>query len=139
RPMTRERWERLAPLVDAVLDQPVERRQAYISEISGGAAPLAAELGRFVAAYGDDTKSQRRDGSIFELAGKERAELLSNDARRSSDMDTALQASLAATYVFKREIGGGGMSRVFVAEERGVGAEGVMKGLAPANTARDRR
>jgi serine/threonine-protein kinase len=132
--MTRERWESLAPLVDAVLDQPVERRQAYISEISGGDATLAAELGRFVAAYGDDTKSQRRDGSIFELAGKERAELLSNDARRSSDMDTTLQASLAATYVFEREIGGGGMSRVFVAEERGLGRKVVIKVLPPEMT-----
>src|SRR6185503_3214279 len=72
--------------------------------------------------------------SIFELAGKERAELLSNDARRSSDMDTTLQASLAATYVFEREIGGGGMSRVFVAEERGLGRKVVIKVLPPEMT-----
>ena len=125
--MTRERWERLAPLVDAVLDQPVERRRAFIAEISGGDETLAAELSRFA-----ETKAG--DGSIFEAAGRERKELLSSDSRQSSDMHATLQTSLAASYVLEREIGGGGMSRVFVAEERGLGRRVVIKVLPPELT-----
>ena len=125
--MTREHWERLAPLVDAVLDQPVDRRRAFIAEISGGDETLAAELSRFV-------ETKEGDGSIFEAAGRERTELLSNDSRPSSDMHATLQASLAATYVLEREIGGGGMSRVFVAEERGLGRRVVIKVLPPELT-----
>src|SRR6476469_1207655 len=67
RPMTRERWERLAPLVDAVLEQPAARRRAYIAEIADGDAALANDLTRFVDAYGS-TEARQVDGSIFEAA-----------------------------------------------------------------------
>jgi serine/threonine-protein kinase len=49
-------------------------------------------------------------------------------------MRATLQASLAAAYTFEREIGGGGMSRVFVAEERGLGRRVVVKVLPPEMT-----
>ena len=43
-----------------------------------------------------------------------------------------LQASLGAAYVLERELGGGGMSRVFVAREEALGRDVVVKVLAPA-------
>ncbi|HEY6827451.1 MAG TPA: protein kinase [Gemmatimonadaceae bacterium] len=131
--MTRERWERLAPLVDAVLDQPLERRRAYIAEISGGDASLAADLARFVDAYA--AGSARPDGSIFEAAARERSALISGGFRETTnDVRATLQASLGASYVLEREIGGGGMSRVFVAEEPGLGRRVVIKVLPPELT-----
>jgi tetratricopeptide (TPR) repeat protein len=42
-----------------------------------------------------------------------------------------LQASLGSTYTLERELGGGGMSRVFLAEERALGRRVVVKVLPP--------
>ncbi len=131
--MTRERWERLAPLVDAVLDQPVERRGSYIAEISGGDAALAADLARFVDAYGT-TAIGRTAGSIFDAAVRERSALMSEGTTHSLDLRATLQRSLGATYALEREIGGGGMSHVFVAEEPGLNRRVVIKVLPPEMT-----
>ncbi len=48
----------------------------------------------------------------------------------SSDRDT-LQASLGEAYTLERELGGGGMSRVFVARDTALGRDVVVKVLAP--------
>src|SRR5215218_3446631 len=42
-----------------------------------------------------------------------------------------LQASLAGTYTLGRELGGGGMSRVFVAEDTALVRQVVVKVLSP--------
>ena len=42
-----------------------------------------------------------------------------------------LQASLGAAYTVERELGGGGMSRVFLADERRFGRKVVVKVLPP--------
>ena len=42
-----------------------------------------------------------------------------------------LRAQLEGTYRIDRELGGGGMSRVFVAEELALGRRVVMKVLSP--------
>src|ERR1051326_3017232 len=46
-----------------------------------------------------------------------------------------LRAALDATYAIEREIGGGGMSRVFLADERSLGRRVVLKVLPPELTA----
>ncbi|MBI2796532.1 MAG: serine/threonine protein kinase [Gemmatimonadetes bacterium] len=46
-----------------------------------------------------------------------------------------LQAALGDTYTLERELGGGGMSRVFLAEERALGRRVVIKVLAPEQAA----
>src|SRR5437868_5620532 len=43
-----------------------------------------------------------------------------------------LQSSLGAAYALERELGGGGMSRVFVAEDVALGRRIVVKVLAPS-------
>ncbi len=48
-----------------------------------------------------------------------------------ADLLAELQASLGATYTFDRELGGGGMARVFLAHERGLGRPVVIKILNP--------
>jgi serine/threonine-protein kinase len=49
----------------------------------------------------------------------------------SDDLRDHLQAALGAAYSLQRELGGGGMARVFVAEERALGRQVVLKVLRP--------
>ena len=51
---------------------------------------------------------------------------MSDDALRSQ-----LQTSLGASYLIERELGGGGMSRVFLAQETALGRSVVIKVLSP--------
>ncbi|MDQ2669092.1 MAG: protein kinase, partial [Gemmatimonadota bacterium] len=49
----------------------------------------------------------------------------------TTDLRDQLQASLAGTYELERELGGGGMSRVFLAHETALGRTVVVKVLLP--------
>ena len=50
---------------------------------------------------------------------------------RITDLRTQLQSSLGVTCTLERELGGGGMSRVFVAQEHALGRAVVVKVLSP--------
>jgi serine/threonine-protein kinase len=52
----------------------------------------------------------------------------------STSLREQLQATLEGSYVLERELGGGGMSRVFLAEETTLGRRVVVKVLAPELT-----
>jgi tRNA A-37 threonylcarbamoyl transferase component Bud32/tetratricopeptide (TPR) repeat protein len=52
-----------------------------------------------------------------------------------NDLQARLQAALADTYRLEKELGGGGMSRVFLAEEVGLGRKVVVKVLPPEMSA----
>src|SRR4051812_35682727 len=47
-----------------------------------------------------------------------------------SDLRAQLDSALGHTYSIERELGGGGMSRVFVADERALGRKVVVKVLS---------
>jgi serine/threonine protein kinase len=49
----------------------------------------------------------------------------------SSELREQLQVELGSAYTLERELGGGGMSRVFVAEEVALGRKVVVKVVAP--------
>jgi serine/threonine-protein kinase len=49
----------------------------------------------------------------------------------SQQIREQLQATLSATHTLERELGGGGMSRVFVAEEIRLKRQVVVKVLSP--------
>ena len=49
----------------------------------------------------------------------------------SSDIRSQLQNTLSGSYTLERELGGGGMSRVFVADETRLGRKVVVKVLSP--------
>ena len=48
-----------------------------------------------------------------------------------TDLRDRLQDALGDAYTIRREIGGGGMSRVFLAEEQALGRQVVVKTLPP--------
>jgi serine/threonine protein kinase len=48
-----------------------------------------------------------------------------------TDLRSQLQTTLGDGYTLERELGGGGMSRVFVARENALGREVVVKVLSP--------
>src|ERR671939_335544 len=48
-----------------------------------------------------------------------------------NDLREQLQLALGTSYALKRELGGGGMSRVFVATETALGRSVVLKVLPP--------
>src|SRR3954453_3350803 len=48
-----------------------------------------------------------------------------------TDLRVQLQATLGAAYAIERELGGGGMSRVFLAEDMRLGRRVVVKLLSP--------
>jgi serine/threonine-protein kinase len=125
--MTRERWARLQPLVDSVLDAPVEERRARIAEISRDDEAVAAELIRFIDA--------EEDSPVFAAAERERNALLCDRLfDLTVDLLPELQHALGSGYTIEREIGGGGMSRVFIADETGLARKVVIKVL-PAELA----
>jgi len=52
----------------------------------------------------------------------------------ATDLHSSLQQGLGSAYTLERELGGGGMSRVFLAEETALGRRVVVKVLAPELT-----
>ena len=54
-----------------------------------------------------------------------------------TDLRDRLQSALGAAYIIERELGGAGMSRVFVAEETRFHRQVVIKLLAPELAALD--
>src|SRR5215831_7926461 len=52
----------------------------------------------------------------------------------TTDLHTHLQRGLGSAYALRRELGGGGMSRVFLAEETALARSVVVKVLAPELT-----
>ncbi|MFL5618592.1 MAG: serine/threonine protein kinase, partial [Gemmatimonadaceae bacterium] len=49
----------------------------------------------------------------------------------SDQIHPTLQSALGAAYTIERELGGGGMSRVFLAEDTRLGRQVVVKLLSP--------
>lgn len=120
--MTPERWARLEPLIDAMLALAPEERGAYIEDVKSHDPALAAELSQLAAsADGGD--------SLLDAATAARSALTLDAGGDALDLGAHLRAALAATYTIEREIGGGGMSRVFLARERGLGRAVVIKAL----------
>lgn len=70
-------------------------------------------------------KFERIYRAVFELFPAAPRQLADHDLREQ------LQASLGPAYVIERELGAGGMARVFVAEEKSFGRRVVVKVLPP--------
>ena len=98
-------WAALAPLVDDVLDASTTDRAALIDQLCGGDAVRAAKLHALIAEC-------ERDVPLLDHPAAERFSGLLDDAP-----EQPLPAVLGDRYRIEREIGRGGMARVFLADD----------------------
>ncbi len=96
-------WMALAPLVDAVLDVPAADREARIIALSHGDAARAEALRGLVA------DCERGMARLDVPAGERFAEMIADEP------DQTLPELLGDRYRIERELGRGGMARVFLA------------------------
>ena len=111
----------MAVFVDA-LERPSEERSAYVAQACGSDAELVQEVQSLLAAHDGDTEF------LESPAVGVPARPASID---SADLAARLQAALGAAFRVERELIGGAMSRVFVAEEVRLGRYVVVKVVTP--------
>ena len=100
-----DRWLQLSPLVDAVLDAPPDRRTSVLTEVSGGDAQLRDEIERLV------DECERAVPMLDRPAAEGFSQLL------VADPDAAIPEMLGGRYRIEREVGRGGMARVYLARD----------------------
>ena len=108
-------WAALAPLVDVVLDTPLHRRAAVLAEVSGGDPERRATLERLVAEC-------ERDLPLLNRPAAERFDQLLGE-----DEPIALPEVVGDRYRMGREVGRGGMARVYVASDLKHGRDVAIK------------
>ena len=112
-------WQELSPLIDAVLDAAPERRAALIVELSAGNLAQQKALAQLVAEC-------ERDTPLLERPAAERFAGLADEAAES-----LLPALLGDRYRVGRELGRGGMARVYLARDEKHGRDVAIKVIRP--------
>ena len=115
--ISREEWERLEPLLDAVLDAPLAERGALIVRLTGGDPTLRTELERLLGELGPG------HGLLARPATERFAALL--------EATTPFPASLADRYRVEGELGRGGMATVYLARDLKHGRDVAVKVVHP--------
>ena len=131
--MADSRIDRIAELFERALDVPLERRETFLDEACGADAELRAELDSLLESNESATDYfENLSASIVSPAYGS----LSDPANIETDTTLLprLQGALGEAYRIERELGGGAMSRVFLAEDRKLGRKVVVKVL-PADLA----
>ncbi len=119
--MRQERWREVEELFESALERRPEERAAFLDQACGTDAELRREIESLLSADAGAAGFLEPDSRLAPLL--------------QPDLLARLQAALGDRYVLDRELGGGGMSRVFVAEETTLGRRVVVKVLAPSLTA----
>ena len=111
-------WKKLEPLLDAVLDAPPDQRDAVARELSGGVEAVYDSL-RDLAA-----ECERHRPFLDRPADERFASLLRGDLFAVPDL-------LAERYRIVRELGRGGMARVYLAHDLKHARDVAVKVLRP--------
>ena len=118
-------WARIEPLIDALLDAPLDRRDAIARELSDGDDAVYARLQALVADCAKDHRLLNRP------AAERFASLFDADPHRETHVTERLSAALAGRYRIEREIGAGGMATVYLAQDLKHDRQVALKVLKP--------
>ena len=113
-----ERWEAMTSIFADAVELPAAERSAFVAQSCGTDAGLQKEVESLLAAHDGD-------GRFLESPAVEAAD------QNTPDLGAQLQAALGSAFSVERELPGGGMSRVFAAEETRLGRRVVVKVLPP--------
>ena len=105
KPLLPTDWKNLAPLVDHLLDAPLSERPALLDALAGDSASRRAELERLLAEC-------EREVPLLERSAVERFPQL-----RHEDDGPLFPELLGGRYRIDREVGRGGMARVYLAHD----------------------
>jgi eukaryotic-like serine/threonine-protein kinase len=135
--MDAERTDRLAGLLENALALAPSDRADYVRDACGEDDALRAELESLLAAH--DASGVLFDELAAAVIAPGYAALLGHSpSEPSTALRSQLEAVLGDSYRIERELGGGGMSRVFLAEEIALRRRVVIKvlrGETPAMSA----
>jgi len=115
-----ERWRRVADIFHAALEQPAATRDAYLDRACGGDAALRADVASLLARH-------RPDDGFLETPAAALPDPLAED--------TLVAGQRLGPYTIEREIGRGGMGRVYLAHDTRLGRRVAVKALAPESVA----
>ena len=119
----RDRWRQLEPLLDRALELTDSERAAWLGELRSQSPDLAADLMGLLA--GEAVADQQ---GFLDRSRDARAP---DTSLAGPALGAYLQSVFGETYTIERELGGGGMGRVFLAREPALGRTVVIKVLLP--------
>jgi eukaryotic-like serine/threonine-protein kinase len=122
------RIERLTELLERALDLSPPERAQFVRDVCGDDVALRAELLSLLEAH--DASGALFDDFAANVVAPGYAALLGlKPAAPAEALRIELETALRDSYRIERELGGGGMSRVFLAEEIALGRNVVIKVL----------
>lgn len=121
-----DRTARLATLFDQALLLPREEWAAFVSTACGDDDELQRELNSLLEAH--ESSEEFFDGLAKSVIAPAAAAIIERDL---SEVSKELASALDGQYRIERELGGGSISRVFLADEIGLERQVVIKVLPP--------
>src|SRR5690348_11367590 len=129
--MTPERWRLVKSLVSAALERSDSDRERYLNEACGDDADLRREIDSLLSATSavDDIELNETDAFARAISAAASAAVFSSSDRAAPRLMAELQGVLGDEFRLDRELGGGGMSHVFIGVEIALNRAVVVKVL----------
>ena len=117
--MTPERWRQVKAILSGAMDRPESERAEYLNVACGADAELRRDVDSLLpgALRENEVDPHADDELARELIATAAFAAFSEASRQSSTLIDDLQQVLGSEYRLVKELGGGGMSRVFLGVE----------------------